>query len=336
MPQRDMPSQNSAYSYNESAYRRLGFGAQRKYPNEEFCRFMGRNYFGVEPSLRKSTRILEVGCGSASNLWMVAKEGFDAYGIDYSPAALPLAEAMLKMHGVKARLAVGDMTDLSFQNGYFDAVVDVFSSFCLDENGFRRMLSESARVLKPDGRFFIYTPGKGSDAWKDFLPSSKIDGSTLDGISRPSSAYYPSPCTFRFITHTELEQELRACNLTSGTCRDGYSHLSIRPGNIRVRSRRGEEVWGKLGLTPHFLLLMREGSSPEGRDAGSGREARRARPPERRTRQTSAKKSCKTLQPPVKSPARLEDIVQSRWIECLFRLRSSSRRPIAPARRKSW
>jgi ubiquinone/menaquinone biosynthesis C-methylase UbiE len=204
----------SVYSYNEDAYKRLGFLAQRKYPNEEFCRFMGRNFLKIERNQRKSIRLLELGCGAASNLWMVAKEGFGAYGIDFSPSALPLARGMLNEYGVSAQIAVADMTDLPFDAAYFDCVIDVFSSYCLDERGFRKMLSETARVLKPNGRFFIYAPGKGSDAWKNFSPAQQIDHSTLDGISRPSSAYYPSPYPFRFITHAELEKALNACNMT--------------------------------------------------------------------------------------------------------------------------
>ena len=49
--------------YNAS-YERLGFNAQRKYPNEELCRFMGRNFFSVLDEKRKGIKILEAGCGN--------------------------------------------------------------------------------------------------------------------------------------------------------------------------------------------------------------------------------------------------------------------------------
>lgn len=100
---------NEVLQYNEEAYRALGHGAQRQYPNEELCRFMGRNLFPIARENRRGVRIFELGCGSASNLWMIAREGFSAFGIDLSPSALPLAQQTLENYGVMAELHVGDM-----------------------------------------------------------------------------------------------------------------------------------------------------------------------------------------------------------------------------------
>jgi len=52
----------------EKSYSQDGFSAQRFYPNEEFLRFMGRNFFAIPKHMRKSKSILEIGCGSCSNL----------------------------------------------------------------------------------------------------------------------------------------------------------------------------------------------------------------------------------------------------------------------------
>jgi SAM-dependent methyltransferase len=206
-------AQNPVLSFNEQAYRSAGFGAQRRYPNEELCRFMGRNFFALPRDARAGVRILELGCGSGANLWMIAREGFDAYGIDLAPAALPLAEQMLENYGGTAHLRVADMTAVPFADRHFDAVLDVFSTYCLDESGFRKTLAEVARLLKPAGRFFCYTPGKGSQAWTDHAPATMIDGSTLNGVMRETSAYWPSPYPFRFITETEAASELAAHGL---------------------------------------------------------------------------------------------------------------------------
>lgn len=74
----------------ERSYQSLGLEAQRRYPNEQMLRFLGRNLFKVPFESRKEMRVLEVGCGSCSNLWVVAKEGFDAHGIDLSPESIAL------------------------------------------------------------------------------------------------------------------------------------------------------------------------------------------------------------------------------------------------------
>jgi len=74
----------------ERSYQSLGLEAQRRYPNEEMLRFLGCNLFKIPYESRKETCVLEVGCGSCSNLWVVAKEGFDAYGIDLSSESIVL------------------------------------------------------------------------------------------------------------------------------------------------------------------------------------------------------------------------------------------------------
>src|ERR1700704_1186222 len=97
-------------SFYETSYSREGFSAQRRYPAEELCRFMGRHYFGLPRLSRGVIRILEVGCGSGANLWMIAREGFDAYGIDLSVEAIRLCADMLASYGVTAHLKAADMT----------------------------------------------------------------------------------------------------------------------------------------------------------------------------------------------------------------------------------
>ncbi len=73
-------------------YLKKGLNAQRLYPNEALVQ-----YFGNQGLLSggKHVRVLEVGCGSGANLWMMAKEGHDVCGIDYSDEALLLANKHL-------------------------------------------------------------------------------------------------------------------------------------------------------------------------------------------------------------------------------------------------
>ena len=58
----------STRSFYDDSYRSAGFSAQRRYPNEELCRFMGKNFFKVPQDQRKDIRILEVGCGSGASV----------------------------------------------------------------------------------------------------------------------------------------------------------------------------------------------------------------------------------------------------------------------------
>ncbi len=195
-------------NWHEKLYAEQGFAAQRRYPNEELLRFMGAHYFGIEPAARARMKILEVGCGSGANLWMIACEGYDAYGLDLSEEALKLCKLMLDRWGGTAQLSPGSMTGLPYQGSVFDAVVDVFSAYCLNQEEFSRYLDEVARVLKPGGRYFSYEPSKNSDAFRNFAPSQMIDASTLDGIKRTTSPYYGNFYPFRFISNEEYATAL--------------------------------------------------------------------------------------------------------------------------------
>jgi len=104
----------------KKSYLTEGFGAQRLYPNEELLRFIGSHFFQVPFGNRKEIRVLELGCGSCANLWMLAKEGFSTYGIDISKEAIKLGEEMLKHWRVagQAQLNVGDMMDLPYEENF--------------------------------------------------------------------------------------------------------------------------------------------------------------------------------------------------------------------------
>ncbi len=194
--------------FYEKSYEGLGFNAQRKYPNEELCRFMGRNFFHVKQSDRQNIRILETGCGSGGNLWMIAKEGFDAYGIDLSSEAIKLCKIMLDNHNTHASISQQNMMKMDFAENYFDAVIDVFSSYCLTRNEHFTYLKEVQKLLKPNGVFFSYFPSKTSDAYIFPKDASFIDPDTLSSISRKDSPFCGQNYPFRFIHYREYEDAL--------------------------------------------------------------------------------------------------------------------------------
>lgn len=203
-----IPLNSAAEAFHDGTYKKFGFAAQRLYPNEELLRFMGSYYFSTPVEERKKLRMLEVGCGSGANLWMMAREGFDAHGLDLSAEGLQLCEQVLSRWHVSATLKQGNMIATGYPDAYFDAVVDVFSGYCFDEKDFNTYLDEMKRILKPSGRFFSYAPSKNNDSFRNPGPSRMIDASTLDGLHRTTSPYYGQFYPFRFTEPEEFEREL--------------------------------------------------------------------------------------------------------------------------------
>lgn len=191
--------------YYEEAYGKYGFHAQRRYPNEEFLRFLGRNFSKLSPEEKSKLKLLEVGCGAGANLWVPAREGFDTHGQDISSEGIELCGQMMKYWGVEAKLFVGSMVEIPFEDNSLDIIVDVFSSYCLNETEFKKFLLEINRVLKPGGKFFSYQPSKNSDAYKNHAPAVKIDDSTLNGIFREGSPYACNNHDCRFIYPDEYK-----------------------------------------------------------------------------------------------------------------------------------
>lgn len=225
--------------YNDS-YHSEKFLAQRLYPNEELCRFMGRNWFHLPGNQRKNIKILELGCGSGSNLWMLKREGFDAYGIDLSSEAIDLAKQMCEHWSLDylsvtgdTCLSVQDMTELSFSDETFDTVLDIFSAFCLTESEWKCCLNEVNCVLKKHGKFFVYTPSKSSDAFINHMPAKMIDNSTLEGILRETSPYYGNNYPVRFMSKEDVEKsagdlfEITYFEKVSRTYRSGLEYFEF-------------------------------------------------------------------------------------------------------------
>lgn len=133
-----------------------------KYPGEDVVRFVARGFYKVDD--RSSVKLLEIGCGTGANLWYMAREGFQTYGVDGSQSAIDISRARLdkEVPGWKGGLAVGDMLSLDFPDNYFDGVLDVEAVCC---NGFEQSQSiykEMVRVLKPGGRLYSRCFAKGT------------------------------------------------------------------------------------------------------------------------------------------------------------------------------
>src|SRR3989344_4036029 len=99
----------------EKIYRTKEWG---KYPPEELVRFIAHNYY--ETKDRKTVKILDLGCGTGAATWFIAREGFNAYGIDGSPTAIKIAKKRFITEKLKGNFQVGDIISLPFEGDEFD------------------------------------------------------------------------------------------------------------------------------------------------------------------------------------------------------------------------
>jgi ubiquinone/menaquinone biosynthesis C-methylase UbiE len=90
-------------------------------------------------------RLLDIGCGGGSHAASFSAAGWDVVGVDVSEDQLRLARG----RGVEVVRA--DAAALPFDDGSFDAAVSTFTHTDVDD--FAQAVRETARILRPGGRF---------------------------------------------------------------------------------------------------------------------------------------------------------------------------------------
>ena len=111
--------------------------------------------------LAPGARVLDVCCGSGASAIPAAEivgPGGSVVGVDLAENLLELARTKAKQRGLtNTEFRSGDMTNLPFEEGSFDAVVCVFGIFFVPD--MEAALRELKRVLRTDGMLAITTWG---------------------------------------------------------------------------------------------------------------------------------------------------------------------------------
>lgn len=157
-----------------------------RYPYNDVVSAVFRCFRDVED--RSDIHILELGCGTANNIWFFAQEGFTATGIDGSESAIHLGQELLEQKGLEARLLCQDFTDLSqFADHSFNMVVDRGSITHNKRTDIIKVISEVHRVLKKGGIFLSYIFSTGHQGMKHGEPLGdgsyhKFEGGYLNEV----------------------------------------------------------------------------------------------------------------------------------------------------------
>jgi len=105
-------------------------------------------------------RVLDVGCGIGRHAHLLAREGFEVYGSDHSESAIDNCRQWLESDGLRGEFWCGELDDIPYPDGYFDAVLAFNSIY----HGTDEAVREVARMLhdkvRPGGSCFVTMPSR--------------------------------------------------------------------------------------------------------------------------------------------------------------------------------
>lgn len=130
------------------------------YPGESVVKFTARylkRRTGIKTWQKKRNvkRILDAGCGNGRHVIFFSEQGFDVYGIDISKDAIRIADEWLNSKCLNAELRVGSLTDLPYENGFFDVIISYGVLDHMSLSDLNKSIREIKRVLKADGYFHL-------------------------------------------------------------------------------------------------------------------------------------------------------------------------------------
>ena len=102
-------------------------------------------------ALPANAEVLDIGCGGGRPVGTTLLRYASVTGVDISPVQIAEARRVLP----DARLIVGDITSLEFDEASFDAVVSFYTLFHLPRDEHQPLLARVARWLKPNGYLLV-------------------------------------------------------------------------------------------------------------------------------------------------------------------------------------
>jgi len=153
-------------------------GHSQRYPWDSVVSFIFRN--APRDCPRKEVRILEVGCGTASNLWFAAREGFSVAGVDGSESAIRYARQRFQEEGLTGDLKCADFTNLPFEDSSFDLIVDRCALTCCGFSACEQAIEEIHRVSRQNAKL-LFNPY--SDRHGSYVGGQKREDGLLNNIS---------------------------------------------------------------------------------------------------------------------------------------------------------
>ncbi len=189
-----------------------------KYDNESFTAgTVGEcDFIEEEIKFNKSTRILDIGCGTGRHAIELSQRGYTVTGIDLSESQLKLARLKASRQNLEIDFKKQDARNLNFSEE-FDLVImlceGAFPLMETDEMNFQ-ILQSAAKALKPTGKLILTTLNGLFPLFhsvKDFHESETKEGNAVYSNNSFDLMTFRDHNVTQFVDDSGNKKEL-ACN----------------------------------------------------------------------------------------------------------------------------
>jgi SAM-dependent methyltransferase len=119
-------------------------------------------------------RALDLGCGSGTNVAYLARNGWQAVGIDFALRAVETARRRLVWEQLPGEIRLGDASRTAHHGSGYDLVLDIGCLHSLGAPERRAYIAGLPGLLAPGGSFLLYAHLKDVPAAKVGLDESEI------------------------------------------------------------------------------------------------------------------------------------------------------------------
>jgi len=198
-----------------------GRGAHLLDPESDFHRYRVRKVLQACGSLREA-RAVDLGCGWGTLSFALAGEAGKVIGVDFSSEALRLCnERLAREPHANLSFLQADATRTGLKGEAFDLVVAADLVEHIDPETTLRLYREGYRLLRPGGRFVLWTPN----------PQHILEWLRRQGVLKED------PTHIDYKTLPRVTRELEACGFVVTQATYVESHLPVLRGFERLFQR---------------------------------------------------------------------------------------------------
>ena len=199
------------------------------YPHEEIVRFINRyvrkrisikdfaNLMNLQKDEWENFASLDLGCGIGRHVVFLDEFGLNPYGIDLSDDAINMGKSWVKSIGkdyLEDHLLVGSVTELPFEDGFFNICVSAGVLDSMPRNIAETGLNEVYRVLKSGGLMYLDLIMDDNRGNVDEIVQGGYEENTVQSYFSTDKIYEfignkADVIDFQIITHKNLDDKVR-------------------------------------------------------------------------------------------------------------------------------